>query len=84
MTNTLAADLRTCLMQAEEELSLAGRRLAWACYADGELVPADTALSLFPGRDGYACSFFVPFRLFPQPGGRETGDAPGRAQPFLP
>lgn len=48
MTNTLAADLRTCLMQAEEELSLAGRRLAWACYADGELVPADTALSLFP------------------------------------
>ena len=48
MTNTLAADLRTRLMQAEEELALAGRRLAWVCYADGSLVPADTALSLFP------------------------------------
>ena len=48
MTTTLAADLRTRLMQAEEELSLASRRLTWACYADRSLLPADTALTLLP------------------------------------
>lgn len=48
MTTTLAADLRTRLMQAEEELSLASRRLTWACYADRPLLPADTALMLLP------------------------------------
>lgn len=48
MTTTLAADLRTRLIQAEEELSLSARRLTWACYADRSIVPADTTLALFP------------------------------------
>lgn len=48
MAATLAADLRTRLMQAEEELQLASRRFTWACYADRPVTPADTALVLFP------------------------------------
>lgn len=47
MATTLAADQRTRLMQAEEELQLAARRLTWACYADQPVVPADSTLSLF-------------------------------------
>lgn len=50
MATTLAADLRSRLMQAEEELQLAVRRFTWACYADGPVVPADTALALLPAR----------------------------------
>ncbi|MEG1545204.1 MAG: efflux RND transporter permease subunit, partial [Tannerellaceae bacterium] len=48
MAATMAADLRTRLMQAEEEVKTAGRRLTWACYADQDVIPADTALVLFP------------------------------------
>lgn len=48
MATTLAADLRTRLMQSEEEQALAARRFAWACYSDAAIVPADTTLSLFP------------------------------------
>lgn len=47
MATTLAADQRTRLLQAEEELQLAARRLTWACYADQPVVPADSTLSLF-------------------------------------
>lgn len=48
MAATLAADLRTRLMQAEEELQLASRRFTWACYANRLVTPANTALVLFP------------------------------------
>lgn len=48
MATTLAADLRTRLMQAEEELQLAVRRFTWACYADSPVVPEDSTLALFP------------------------------------
>ncbi len=48
MATALSADIRTKLMQAEEELQLAARRFSWVCYADGPVVPADTALTLFP------------------------------------
>ncbi|WP_455638667.1 CusA/CzcA family heavy metal efflux RND transporter [Parabacteroides sp.] len=52
MATTLAADLCTRLMQAEEELQLAVRRFAWACYADRPIVPADSSLALFPAETG--------------------------------
>ncbi len=48
MATTLAADLRTKQMQAEEELQLAIRRFTWACYADAPIVPADHSLALLP------------------------------------
>lgn len=48
MATTLAADLRTRLMQAEEELQLAVRRFTWTCYADSPVVPEDSTLTLFP------------------------------------
>lgn len=54
MATTLAADLRTRLMQAEEELQLAVRRFTWACYADSPIVPADSTLALLPGVTGEA------------------------------
>ena len=54
MATTLAADLRTRLMQAEEELQLAVRRFTWACYADSPVVPADSTLALLPGVTGEA------------------------------
>lgn len=52
MATTLAADLRTRLMQSEEELQLAARRFSWACYSDGPVVPADSTLVLFPVETG--------------------------------
>lgn len=54
MATTLAADLRTRLMQSEEELQLAARRFTWACYADRPIVPADSTLALFPAETGAA------------------------------
>lgn len=46
--SAMAVDLYTRQMKAEEELKLAARRFAWACYAGEEVVPADTVLNLFP------------------------------------
>lgn len=54
MITTLAADLRTRLMQSEEELQLAERRFAWACYSDNPVIPADSTLALFPVNTGYS------------------------------
>ena len=72
MATTLAADLRTRLMQAEEELQLAVRRFTWACYADSPIVPADSTLALLPGdRRGGAVGSAS--ELFPEPGRREEG-----------
>ncbi|WP_370453447.1 TolC family protein [Parabacteroides sp. AM08-6] len=48
MTITLATELHTQLIQAEEEYTLATRRFVWACYADYPIIPADTSLRLFP------------------------------------
>ena len=48
MISTLAADLHTRWIQAKEELSLAGRRFAWSCYADEPILPADTTTTCFP------------------------------------
>ena len=48
MISTLAADLHTRWIQAKEELSLAGRRFAWSCYADEPVLPADTTTTCFP------------------------------------
>ena len=48
MTSTLAADIRTRLLQSEEELQLAARRFAWACYSTSPITPMDTTLALFP------------------------------------
>lgn len=56
MANTLAADIRTRLMQSEEEYILAARRFTWACYSDRAIVPADTALLLLPARTGLLSS----------------------------
>lgn len=42
MINTLAADLHTRRLQAQEELQLATRRFRWSCYAPEPLIPADT------------------------------------------
>jgi len=48
MATALAADITTRLIRTEEELRISSRRLAWACYSDELLVPADTALTIFP------------------------------------
>lgn len=46
MTSTLAADMRTRLFQAQEELRVAARRLQWACYSDSPIEPAQPELSM--------------------------------------
>lgn len=46
MSATLAADMRTKLYQATEELRIAAARLQWTCYADGPLVPDRTDTDL--------------------------------------
>ena len=48
MTTSMAVDMKNCLFQAQEEEKLALSRLNWVCYADRPLIPADTALVLFP------------------------------------
>lgn len=48
MTTSMAVDMKNCLFQAQEEEKLALSRLNWVCYADRPLIPADTALILFP------------------------------------
>lgn len=44
---TMAADLHTRQIKAEEELKLASKRFIWACYAGEAIVPADTTLNVF-------------------------------------
>ena len=46
MITALATDLHTRWMEAAEELALAERRFAWACYSDQPLVPVDTTLAV--------------------------------------
>ena len=46
MIATIAADLHTRWLQAREELSIASRRFAWACYAPEAIIPADTTLAV--------------------------------------
>lgn len=48
MTTSMAVDMKNRLFQAQEEEKLALSRLNWVCYADRPLIPADTALVLFP------------------------------------
>lgn len=48
MIAALAADLHTRILQAREEMELASRRFAWACYADGPVVPNDSSLAVLP------------------------------------
>ena len=48
MTTSMAVDMKNRLFQAQEEEKLALSRLNWVCYADRPLIPADTALILFP------------------------------------
>lgn len=52
MITALATDLHTRWLEASEELALAGRRFAWACYSDQALLPADTALTVMTLRTG--------------------------------
>lgn len=47
MTSTLAADMRTRLFQAQEELKVAARRLQWACYTDTLIEPVRVDMSLY-------------------------------------
>lgn len=44
---TMAADLHTRQMKAEEEFKLASKRFIWACYAGEAIVPEDTTLNVF-------------------------------------
>lgn len=48
MTTSMAVDMKNRLFQVQEEEKLALSRLNWVCYADRPLIPADTALVLFP------------------------------------
>ena len=48
MIAALAADLHTRILQAREEMELASRRFAWACYADSPVVPNDSSLAVLP------------------------------------
>lgn len=47
MTTTLAADMKNRAFQAAQEEAIAVERLRWACYADSQLMPADTMLVMF-------------------------------------
>lgn len=47
MTATVAADMRTRLFQAQEEVKVAARRFQWVCYTDLAVVPAQTDLTLY-------------------------------------
>lgn len=48
MIAALAADLHTRILQAREEMELASRRFAWACYSDSPVVPNDSSLAVLP------------------------------------
>lgn len=48
MIATLASGIHTRWLQACEEVELAGKRFAWACYAGSPVVPGDTALTVLP------------------------------------
>ena len=48
MIATLAAELHTRSLQAREEMELASRRFAWACYAGEQVVPNDSSLAVLP------------------------------------
>lgn len=48
MASTQAAEIRTKLLQAEEEAALAGQRFSWTLYTDKPVVPIDTLLTLLP------------------------------------
>ncbi len=48
MIAALAADLHTRILQAQEEMELASRRFAWACYADSPVIPNDSSLAVLP------------------------------------
>nr|WP_317308968.1 CusA/CzcA family heavy metal efflux RND transporter [Phocaeicola plebeius] len=48
MIATLAAELHTRSLQAWEEMELASRRFAWACYAGEQVVPNDSSLAVLP------------------------------------
>src|SRR5574344_1557901 len=56
MTTSLAADMRTKLMKAEEELQIAAKRFEWTCYSASSIIPADTALTLMPKRNSQSLS----------------------------
>ncbi len=51
MTTSLATDIRTKLMKAEEELTLAQRRFEWTCYSSSAIVPEDTTLEMLQKKD---------------------------------
>ena len=44
MIATLASELHTRWIEAREEMKLAEKRLKWCCYAEQDIVPADTTL----------------------------------------
>ncbi len=46
MITSLAADLRTRLLQAEEDFSLAAQRFTWSCYAPESIIPGDSSLAV--------------------------------------
>ena len=48
ISKSVASDLHTRWLQAKDEVRLAARRFAWACYADSAIVPQDTSLSVLP------------------------------------
>jgi len=47
MATSVAADIRTRRMQAEEEIRLAIRRFTWACYSEVTILPNDTSLKVW-------------------------------------
>ena len=48
MIAATASDIHTRWMQASGEVQLAARRFTWACYAQEEIVPQDTLLTVLP------------------------------------
>lgn len=48
MINSMAADLHTRFLQAEEELAASKRRFTWTCYSDNSILPADKNLNILP------------------------------------
>ncbi|MDD6210642.1 MAG: CusA/CzcA family heavy metal efflux RND transporter [Bacteroidales bacterium] len=47
MISTLAAEMKNQLYQSQEELQMAIARLNWTCYTDKQILPSDTAMTLY-------------------------------------
>ena len=84
MIATLAAELHTRSLQAREEMELASRRFAWACYAGEQVVPNDSSLAVLPLSLQDPDAFGSSSELFCQSGAGKEIAASDRTEQVLP